>query len=461
MSVAAGVDTPAAVDLAQTLAGAVGLARAPHVATIAGAPAVRWARSGLALLTGHPGAPPTLPDRDIAGRLQTLIDTVPAFAALNGAAIDLDISLFSARAAEMGLNRGGRVSANGTARLIETADGWLAANLARPDDRDAVPAWIGCGLADEPWAALARAAIGRTAAELADAAQALGIPTAVVGSRGDAQWLSREPGPIVGPRLVRMAASATPVTRRRPFVVDLSALWAGPLCGHLLTLAGARVVKVESARRPDGARLGPAGFYDSLHVGQESVALDFTTTEGRAQLARLIARADVVIEGTRPRALEQLGIDLDAAFRANPALVWVSVTAFGRTGPWRNHVGFGDDAAAAGGLIVWDADGAPVFLGDAIADPIAGLMAAGGAFAALAAGGGFLVDAALREAAAYVADAPLIGPSERGRVVGQEGDWRLRLDAVETPLRAPTYRAQSGSAPPMGRHTTAVLAEIA
>ena len=64
-------------------------------------------------------------------------------------------------------------------------------------------------------------------------------------------------------------------------VVDLSALWSGPLCAHLLTLAGARVVKVESASRLDGARRGPPAFFDLLHAGQESVVLDLPTERDR------------------------------------------------------------------------------------------------------------------------------------------------------------------------------------
>src|SRR5207253_5303213 len=92
------------------------------------------------------------------------------------------------------------------------------------------------------------------------------------------------------------------------FVADLSSLWAGPLCAHLLQLAGARVVKVESLHRPDGARSGPAAFFDLLHGGQEAVAIDFRHADGRASLRRLVEAADVVVEGSRPRALEQLGV---------------------------------------------------------------------------------------------------------------------------------------------------------
>jgi len=510
------------LSLAETLAAAVGLDRAPLATAPCGSPTELWARSGLATLTGHADAPPILPVRDYAGRLRTLIDTVEAFAVLVGVDLALDMNLYSGRAGEMGLGRRGRVSANGTARLLQTADGWLAVNLARPEDRDTVPAWIGSGFGDEPWAALEAAARTMSMAALAEAGQGLGIPAAVVGERDDEQWRVRRlqplniehipssPLPFMGGRERRSPlanasgayrapalstapnevrgrrgqvrafplalsdaslrprhlshewerSNTTGATARRPLVVDLSSLWAGPLCGHLLTRAGARVVKVESTRRPDGARLGPPGFYADLHAGQESVALDFTNAECRAQLAHLIAHADVLIEGTRPRALEQLGVDIDAAFRAKPSLVWVSVTGYGRTGPWRNQVGFGDDAAAAGGLVAWDDAGAPVFVGDALADPVGGLMAAAGAFAALAAGGGFLVDVALREAAAFIADAPALRDAERGRIVGEAGDWRLAMDGAETPLAPPAHRAAAGPAAEMGAHTAAILAEI-
>ena len=397
----------------------------------------RWARSGLALLTG--GAEPAPPGRDYAGLLEALLA-----AARRAGAPDLDMRLFAERAAELGLTRHGGVSANGAARLLRTVDGWVAVNLARPDDLDAVPAWIGCEIGDDPWTALTRAALLRKASDLAQAGQELGVPVAAVGVRDDEQQRAR--GRIEGARIVRLG-QGRPGPIRRPLVIDLSALWAGPLCAHILGLAGARVVKVESVRRPDAARQGPAAFFDRLHAGHESVALDFTQPRGRAQLARLIARADVVIEASRPRALEQLGIDLEAAFQANPALVWVSITAFGRTGPWRNRVGFGDDAAAAGGLLVWDA-GQPMFVGDALADPIAGVTAATAALGALANGGGILADVALREAAAFVAGADPISEAERDAAAGE-------------PLTPPAMRPVTGRAAPMGAHTAAVLAELA
>ncbi len=400
----------------------------------------RWARSGLALLTGD--RTPVFPRRDLAGRLATL-----------AAGLDLDRRAFTERAAELDLTRRGAISANGTARMVEAADGWLAVNLARADDLAAVPAWIGCGLGDEPWAAIVRGARRRTAVELAEVGQELAIPVAVVGRQDDAQHRAR--GVVEGARITRLTVGlGEPV--RAPLVIDLSSLWAGPLCAQLLSAAGARVVKVESLTRPDAARQGPRGFFNRLHAGHEAVALDFSTAEGRGQLARLIARADVVIEASRPRALEQLGIELEAAFAANPALVWISLTAYGRTGPWRNRVGFGDDAAAAADLVVWD-KGRPMFVGDALADPVAGVTAATAALQALAGGGGLLVDVALREAAAFVAQAGPVPAPEQDDLCGGEGGWLWR----GAPLAPAAARPQADPAAGMGAHTAAILAEFA
>jgi crotonobetainyl-CoA:carnitine CoA-transferase CaiB-like acyl-CoA transferase len=142
-----------------------------------------------------------------------------------------------------------------------------------------------------------------------------------------------------------------------------------------------------------------------MNAGKETAAFDFKTERGRQALRALIEAADVVIEAARPRAMAQLGIHLEEIARGRPSLVWISLTAYGRTGPWSNAVGFGDDCAAAAGLVVRDEAAAPMFVGDALADPVAGLMATAAGLAVLAAGGGALVDVGLREAATFIAQA--------------------------------------------------------
>jgi crotonobetainyl-CoA:carnitine CoA-transferase CaiB-like acyl-CoA transferase len=182
-------------------------------------------------------------------------------------------------------------------------------------------------------------------------------------------------------------------------VVDLSSLWAGPLCAQLLGRAGATVIKVESTRRPDGARMGDSAFFDWLHAGHQSVAVDFTTAAGRAALADLVRAADVVIEASRPRALANLGLAPEALdHRAGK--VWLSITGYGRREPAR--VAFGDDAAVSGGLV----SAGPVFCGDAIADPLTGLHAALTAAESISRGGGELIELSMAAVAATYAELP-------------------------------------------------------
>src|SRR5690606_15429720 len=104
------------------------------------------------------------------------------------------------------------------------------------------------------------------------------------------------------------------------------------------------------------------------------------------------------------RALESLGITPEAAFRHRPR-VWVSITGYGRSGDAAMRVAFGDDAAAAGGAVLRDADGL-TFCSDALADPVSGLFAAAAALDSLAAGGRWVLDVAMSSAAATVAPDP-------------------------------------------------------
>lgn len=300
--------------------------------------------------------------------------------------VDVDALVFG-RAALLGLTSRGRVSANGACHLMPATDGWAAVNLARPADREALPAVIrGVVDHDDPWSALAAFASEREAAAVAARCQLLGIPAAVL----DDETVS-------GPDAVTVHRCGQPrhkpgEPREAALVLDLSAMWAGPLCAHLLGLAGLRVCKLESVHRPDGARMGDPRFFEELNAGKEMVTLDFRTDAGRARLAGWVEQADVVVEASRPRALEQLGIVAADVVAGRPGKVWVSITGYGRSGDDADKVAFGDDAAVAGGLVARDEAGLPIFCGDAIADPMAGLFAAAAALECWAGGGGALVE---------------------------------------------------------------------
>ena len=164
------------------------------------------------------------------------------------------------------------------------------------------------------------------------------------------------------------------------------------------------MITVEDEARPDPSRRAPA-FFDVLHGRCESVVLPFASDDGRRRLRQLLSSVDVVIEGTRPRVLQRLGIDAEVLVARGPQ-VWVSITGHGRRDPHDVRVGYGDDAAFAGGLVGWRGEWhefPPVFLADAVADPLTGLTAASTVVQLLRSGGRHLVDIALARCAAAAA----------------------------------------------------------
>jgi len=392
-----------------------------------------WARSGVAWLTGHRGGPPLVPPGDAA----SLAHRVGARLAMTG----LDAgALLAERAAFTGHRRQGRLSAGGASRLLPTSDGWAAVSCARPDDPSLLAALVGAELPADPWPAVAAWLCAHSGLELAERAGLLGLAAAPVD---------------------RAAAPALPPAGRLRspaglLVVDFSALWAGPLCAHLLGLAGADIVQVETPQRLDGARRGNQGFYDLLHAGHRSVLIDPATPPGRRALAGLVAAADIVIEASRPRALAGFGLDAEAA--AEQGTIWVSITAAGRESP---RVGFGDDVAAGTGLVACDDTGQPVFCGDALADPLTGLVAAEVAMSAPAGGRGMLFDVAM----AGVVAATLAGPSgsdvlppRPAQAARREGQhWVIDTASGPVPVAPPRARQAPGRAPAPGEHTGQVL----
>ncbi|HUR79072.1 MAG TPA: CoA transferase [Acidimicrobiales bacterium] len=237
-------------------------------------------------------------------------------------------------------------------RLLQTSDGWVAVTLPRDSDVELLPAWVGADLVG-----LDAAVRARTCAELVDGAELLGLAVSALGE-------------YAGPSIrVSPAAQDLPLRTQEARVLDLSALWAGPLAAHLLANDGATVVKAESTQRPDNLKHGRPDLYDELNSNKQIVTFDW---DDRDALRELVDAADVVIESSRPRALEQRGlVARDILGAADGPRVWASITGYGRGS---NRVAFGDDAAVAGGLVRYK-NGKPHFKGDAIADPLTGQAA--------------------------------------------------------------------------------------
>lgn len=277
--------------------------------------------------------------------------------------------LLAERAAANGFHVPGAASAGGACRLYQAADGWVALNLARSDDRDLLPALFGdAGLDASDDTQIAARVASASSGHLIAQGRVLGMAIAA----GDEQ--------LKAPAVAELAAgpSGAPLPSGPPLVLDLSALWAGPLAAHLLWLAGAEVVKVESLSRPDSMRDGDPLLFALLNQGKDSVQIDLASVGGRSALLSLLNSADIVIEAARSRALRQLGIDAEQIVRGKPGLTWITITGHGATGEAAEWVGFGDDCGVAGGLsaALAKAAGSWGFAGDAIADPLTGIVAA-------------------------------------------------------------------------------------
>jgi hypothetical protein len=407
-------------------------------------PFTAWAASGAMALTGWPDGPPLAPKAPVATRLLEVVDEIASRTTTAGNRVDLDLPVvLSGRAAALGLRRQGRISANGSCRLLRAGDQWIACNLARPEDADAIPAVIGPGPdglpapePGDPWARLGRTLGSAPPAqleEILDRARLLGLPVARLAPAPP------PPPPRGGPRGTwrsqPIAPRHPPVPLRGSTVVDLSSLWAGPTVAQVLVGGGAHVVKVESAGRPDGARRGPPAWYQWLHAGVSEVSLNLTDKDGRRELCRLIEGADIVIEASRRRALEQLGAG-PTQIELRPGAVWLSITGHGRTGPEAMWTGFGDDAAVAGGLVAWSGAG-PVFCGDAVADPATGMIGALAILRARAAGGGVLIDLALSRVAAGLARESETDCQRPHRVEWIHGGWHAGCGGPTVPVRPP------------------------
>ncbi len=194
-------------------------------------------------------------------------------------------------------------------------------------------------------------------------------------------------------------------------ILDLTRVLSGPYCTMLAADMGARVIKIEHPRRGDDTRAwgppfqqGESAYYLSINRNKESVALDYTTPDGRAALDALIAKADVLVENFRPGTLDARGLGYAALTAKHPRLIYVSISGFGHTGPRRDEAGYDAVIQAEGGLmsITGTPDGPPVRLGVAVADIVAGMFAFQGLLLALIARGttgrGQHVDIALLDA---------------------------------------------------------------
>ena len=188
-----------------------------------------------------------------------------------------------------------------------------------------------------------------------------------------------------------MALDAGPLSDL--LVLDLTRALAGPHAAMMLGDMGARVIKVESPTGDDTRSWGPpfvgpdeareSTYFLSANRNKESLVLDLKDEADREVLARLVERADVLMENFRVGVLDRLGFSVERLHELNPGLVLLSITGFGHDGPEASRAGYDQIAQGEGGLMSITGTAQPTKVGVPIADLIAGMNGAYGVLAAL------------------------------------------------------------------------------
>jgi crotonobetainyl-CoA:carnitine CoA-transferase CaiB-like acyl-CoA transferase len=176
-------------------------------------------------------------------------------------------------------------------------------------------------------------------------------------------------------------------------VLDLTRALAGPHAAMMLGDMGARVIKVESPSGDDTRGWGPpfvgpddareSTYFLSANRNKESLVLDLKDDGDKDVLARLVERADVLMENFRSGVLDRLGFPVSRLHELNPALVIMSITGFGHDGPEASRSGYDQIAQGEGGLMSFTGTEQPTKVGVPIADLVAGMYGAFGVLAAL------------------------------------------------------------------------------
>lgn len=321
---------------------------------------------------------------------------------------------------------------------FRAADGWVYLHTAFAHLRAGLLAEF--GLPEEP-VAVAEGLADLSAQQIEDRAAAAGV--CAIRRRSRAEWgvhahaAALRARPVIrldrtdGAQGRRLGAGAAPLSGVR--VLDLSRVIAGPTIGRCLAEHGAEVLRVGAPHLPAIESL----VIDTGH-GKRSAFADLRNAADRAAFADLVRGADVLIDGYRPGALDGLGFGVEAVQALNPALVHVSLSAFGESGPWGGRRGYDTYVQAATGLSQDGPDG-PTRLPCQPLDYLTGYFGAAAAMVALrrriAEGGGWRAELALARTAMWLwdqtdalpaeVDPPLTNPAMEA-----VGDWRVEVPST-------------------------------
>ena len=167
-------------------------------------------------------------------------------------------------------------------------------------------------------------------------------------------------------------------------VVDFTRVVAGPACTQTLADFGAEVIKIENPDGGDDTRhyehadlAGESAAYVSLNRNKRGIALDLTKSEACGVARELIARADVVVENFSSGVMRKYGLDYTSVAPGNPRLVYCSISAYGRKGPFASRPGFDPITQAESGFMSLNGfpDGPPVRTGPPAVDMLTGMSA--------------------------------------------------------------------------------------
>lgn len=268
-----------------------------------------------------------------------------------------------------------------------TKDGWIRLHTNAPHHRLAAEKILG---AHSDKAVMARAVGEWTATALETAIVAAGGCAAEM--RTAAQWIEHPQGkalsgePLIANVAPYQTASSRWVPRSdRPLaglkVLDLTRVLAGPVAGRALAGYGAQVLRI------DPPHWDEPGVIPEVTLGKSCARLDLTSQTDRSIFEELLSQADILLHGYRPDALDALGYDLAARRNISPAIIDVSLSAYGWAGPWSKRRGFDSLVQMSTGIadagIKWKGTNVPTPLPVQALDHATGYLMAAAAIRAI------------------------------------------------------------------------------
>lgn len=232
-------------------------------------------------------------------------------------------------------------------------------------------------------------------------------------------------------------------------VLDMAQFLAAPFAATWLGDLGADVIKIENPGGDDMRRWGQSKngkplMWKMLSRNKRSVTLNLREKKGIEIFLGLVKQADVVVENMRPGKLAALGLAYEVLKEANPAIVLMSISAYGQTGPYSLRPGFGTLSEAMSGYasITGEEQGPPLLPAFGLADSIAGMAGAISILAALRArdktGKGQHIDISLLEPLMSVLEPMFINYDQLGLTQQRQGS-RLEYAAPRN-----IYRSKDG-----------------